>query len=101
MITKVIMPKLGMVMKEGLVVCWHAEEGDHVEAGKLLLEIESDKVTTEIEAPASGVLAKIIVKGDEIVPCGTIVGIITGAEDEEIPGLDAIVAESRAVVMLG
>ena len=99
MITKVIMPKLGMVMKEGLVVLWHVEEGDHVEAGKLLLEIESDKVTTEIEASASGVLAKIIVRGDEIVPCGTVVGIITDVEDEEIPGLDAIVAESRAVVM--
>ncbi len=47
MITKVIMPKLGMVMKEGLVVLWHAQEGDWISAGKLLLEIESDKV----EAP--------------------------------------------------
>jgi pyruvate dehydrogenase E2 component (dihydrolipoamide acetyltransferase) len=98
-ITKVIMPKLGMVMKEGLVVLWHAEEGAHVEAGKLLLEIESDKVTTEIEAPASGILRRIIVRGDEIVPCGTVVGIITDVEDEAIPALDAIVAESRAVVM--
>jgi pyruvate dehydrogenase E2 component (dihydrolipoamide acetyltransferase) len=93
------MPKLGMVMKEGLVVLWHVEEGDQIEAGSLLLEIESDKVTTEIEAPASGVVRKIIVMGDEIVPCGTVVGIITDTEDEEIPGLDTIVAESRAVVM--
>jgi pyruvate dehydrogenase E2 component (dihydrolipoamide acetyltransferase) len=93
------MPKLGMVMKEGLVVLWHVEEGDQIEAGKLLLEIESDKVTTEIEAPASGVVRKIIVREEEIVPCGTVVGIITDAEDEEIPGLDAIVAESRAVVL--
>ena len=99
MITKVIMPKLGMVMKEGLVVLWHVEEGDQIEAGKLLLEIESDKVTTEIEAPASGVVRKIIVRADEIVPCGTVVGIITDTEDEEIPGLDAIVAESRSVAM--
>jgi len=98
-VTKVIMPKLGMVMKEGLVVRWHVEEGEQVETGKLLLEIESDKVTTEIEAPASGVVRKIIVMGEEIVPCGTVVGIITDTGDEEIPGLDAIVAESRAVVM--
>jgi pyruvate dehydrogenase E2 component (dihydrolipoamide acetyltransferase) len=98
-ITKVIMPKLGMVMKEGLVVHWHVEEGDPIEAGKLLLEIESDKVTTEIEAPASGVVRKIIVVGEEIVPCGTVVGIIADSADEEIPGVDAIVAESRAVVM--
>jgi pyruvate dehydrogenase E2 component (dihydrolipoamide acetyltransferase) len=93
------MPKLGMVMKEGLVVLWHAEEGDWTSAGKLLLEIESDKVTTEIEAPASGIVRKIIVRGDEIVPCGTVVGIITDTEDEEIPGLEAIVAESRSVAM--
>ena len=66
------MPKLGLVMKEGLVVLWHAQEGDRTFAGKLLLEIESDKVTTEIEAPASGVLRKIIVGADEIVPCGTV-----------------------------
>jgi pyruvate dehydrogenase E2 component (dihydrolipoamide acetyltransferase) len=98
-ITKVLMPKLGMVMKEGLVVLWHVAEGDRIEAGKLLLEIESDKVTTEIEAPATGVVRKIIVNGDEIVPCGTVVGIITDDEAEEIPGLDAIVAESRAVAM--
>lgn len=99
MVTKVIMPKLGMVMKEGLVVLWHAEEGDRIEAGKLLLEIESDKVTTEIEAPASGIVRKIIVRADEIVPCGTVVGIIADTEDEEIPGLDGLVAESRSVAM--
>jgi pyruvate dehydrogenase E2 component (dihydrolipoamide acetyltransferase) len=93
------MPKLGMVMKEGLVVLWHVEEGDWISAGELLLEIESDKVTTEIEAPASGIVRKIIARGDEIVPCGTVVGIITDTEDEEIPGLDAIVAESRSVAM--
>jgi len=98
-ITKIIMPKLGMVMKEGLVVGWHVEEGEPIQKGKLLLEIESDKVTTEIEATASGVLRKIIVVGEEIVPCGTVVGIIADHETEEIPELDAIVAESRAVVM--
>jgi pyruvate dehydrogenase E2 component (dihydrolipoamide acetyltransferase) len=98
-ITKVMMPKLGMVMKEGLVVCWHVVESERVEAGKLLLEIESDKVTTEIDAPVSGVVRKIIVLGEEIVPCGTVVGIIADTEDEEIADLDAMVVESRAVVM--
>jgi len=98
-ITKVIMPKLGMVMKEGLVVGWHVEEGEQIEAGKLLLEIESDKVTTEIQAPAPGVLRKIIVVEEEIVPCGTVVGIIADTEAEELSDLDAIVAESRSVVL--
>jgi pyruvate dehydrogenase E2 component (dihydrolipoamide acetyltransferase) len=98
-ITKVIMPKLGMVMKEGLVVCWHAVEGDHVEVDALLLEIESDKVTTEIGAPASGVLRKIVVREEEIVPCGTVVGIIAATAEEEIPGLEGIVSDARAVVL--
>jgi len=98
-ITKIIMPKLGMVMKDGLVVGWHVGEDEQIQKGQLLLEIESDKVTTEIEASTSGVLRKIIVLGEEIVPCGTVVGIIADTETEEIPELDAIVAESRAVVM--
>jgi pyruvate dehydrogenase E2 component (dihydrolipoamide acetyltransferase) len=98
-ITKILMPKLGMVMKEGLVVLWHVEEGDRVEAGGALLEIESDKVTTQIDAPASGVVRRIIVTSEEIVPCGTVVGLITDTADEEIPGLDGIVAGSRAAVM--
>jgi len=98
-ITKVLMPKLGMVMKEGLVVCWHVREGERVHAGKPLLEIESDKVTTAIEAAASGVVRKIIVAEEEIVPCGTVIGIIADDAQEEIPGLEAIVAESRAVAM--
>ncbi len=93
------MPKLGLVMREGLLVRWHREEGDRVEAGKLLLEIESDKVTTEIEAPASGVLRKVVVTAEEIVPCGTVVGIISDSADEEIPELEAIVAGARAVAV--
>ena len=92
MARKIVMPKLGLVMKEGLVVLWHMEEGEEIEEGEVLLEIESDKVTTEIESPASGVVRKIIVQEEEIVPCGTTVAIIADA-DEEIPDLDQIIAE--------
>jgi pyruvate dehydrogenase E2 component (dihydrolipoamide acetyltransferase) len=98
MATKVVMPKLGLVMKEGMVVLWHKEEGEEVEKGEELLEIESDKVTTLIEAPASGVVRKIIVQEEEIVPCGTPIAILA-EENEEIPDLDEIVAKTRAVVM--
>jgi len=98
-IHKVIMPKLGMVMREGLVLLWYVEEDQEIEAGKLLLDIESDKVTTEIEAPAAGVLRKIVVKEDEIVPCGTVIGIISERADEAIPGLEVLVTESRAAVL--
>ncbi len=98
MATKVVMPKLGLVMKEGLVVLWHMEEGEDVEEGDVLLEIESDKVTTEVEASASGIVRKIIVQEEEIVPCGTTIALIAD-EDEDIPDLDEIVVASRALVM--
>jgi pyruvate dehydrogenase E2 component (dihydrolipoamide acetyltransferase) len=92
------MPKLGLVMREGLVVLWHKEEGEHVEKGEDLLEIESDKVTTLVESPASGVVRKIIAVEGEVIPCGKAVAVIAEA-DEEIPGLDAIVADTRAVAI--
>ncbi|UCD59327.1 MAG: 2-oxo acid dehydrogenase subunit E2 [Candidatus Hydrogenedentota bacterium] len=95
---KVVMPKLGLVMKEGLVVLWHKDEGERVEEGEDLLEIESDKVTTLIESPASGIVRKIIAVEGEVIPCGKTIAIIAEA-GEEIPDLDEIVAETRAVAL--
>jgi len=98
MATKVVMPKLGLTMQVGLVVLWHVEEGEEIEKGEVLLEIESDKVTTEVEAPASGVVLKIIAEEDEVIPIGVTVAII-GEPDEEISDLDEIIAATRAVAM--
>jgi len=98
MAAKVVMPKLGLTMRVGLVLLWHVEEGESVEKGEELLEIESDKVTTIVESPASGVVRKIIAEEDEVIPCGVPIAIIAEA-DEEIPDLDAIIAETRAVAL--
>ncbi len=98
MATKVVMPKLGLVMREGLVVLWHKDEGERVEKGEDLLEIESDKVTTLIESPASGVVRKIIAVEGEVIPCGKTIAVIAEPA-EEIPNLDEIIAETRAVAM--
>src|ERR1035437_10628596 len=57
--TDVIMPALGMAQETGKVVRWHKAEGDAVAMGDPLLEIETDKVTVDIEAPADGTLAGI------------------------------------------
>ncbi len=54
MAENVIMPKLGMTMKQGKVTKWHYKEGDRVEAGDVIAEIETDKINYEIEAPISG-----------------------------------------------
>jgi pyruvate dehydrogenase E2 component (dihydrolipoamide acetyltransferase) len=84
MATEILLPKLGLTMTEGTVVAWRKEEGDTVEKGEVLLEIETDKLTNDVEAPASGVLLKIVVGESETVPVSSVVGYI-GEPGEEVP----------------
>ena len=58
MAKEVFMPKFGMDMQEGTIIRWLANVGDRVRQGAILLEIETDKVSMEIEAPASGILLR-------------------------------------------
>lgn len=82
--TKILMPKLGMSMTEGRVVAWLTGEGDRVDKGTTILQIESDKIEYEVEAPASGVLARIYEHpSEEMVPVGQLLGVIL-AEGEEL-----------------
>jgi pyruvate dehydrogenase E2 component (dihydrolipoamide acetyltransferase) len=62
MVTKVVMPKLSLTMKEGTVGKWYKKEGETVEKGEPIVEIISEKVTYDLEAPSSGILGKILVK---------------------------------------
>lgn len=64
------MPKLGMTMTEGTVLQWLYQEGDFVEKGEPLLEVMTDKVNIEVEAPYSGQLAKILAHDGETLPVG-------------------------------
>jgi len=66
--TKVVMPKPGWITEKGTVLTWFKKEGDRVEKGQPLFEIETEKVTTEVEAPASGILRKILVPEGTVVP---------------------------------
>ena len=77
------MPKLGMTMKTGKLSKWYKVEGDRVEAGEDLYEVETEKITNKIEAPATGVLFQIVIREGQVVPVGTIVGVI--AEPGEVP----------------
>ncbi|WP_272701208.1 dihydrolipoamide acetyltransferase family protein [Desulfovibrio sp. Fe33] len=76
MAQNVIMPKWGLTMKEGKVVRWLKGEGDSVEAGEPLFEVETDKITNSVESPAGGVLAKIIVPEGDVAPVQAVLGII-------------------------
>ena len=81
---EVIMPKLGMTMEEGTIVRWLKAEGDEVEKGDVLFEVQTDKVVMEVESPASGTLARILVREDETVPIAYVVAYI-GSPGEEVP----------------
>ncbi len=65
------MPKLGMDMEEGTIVKWLKAEGDKVEKGEPIAEIETDKSTVEVESPASGTVLKLLIAEGDEVPCGT------------------------------
>lgn len=82
----IVMPKLGLTMKEGTIVKWNKNEGDQVNAGEVLLEVASDKLTNEVEAPETGIVRKILAKEDETVPCLKPIAIIAG-KDEDISSI--------------
>jgi pyruvate/2-oxoglutarate dehydrogenase complex dihydrolipoamide acyltransferase (E2) component len=82
--TKVIMPKLGESIVEGTVTGWLKQEGDEIAEYDSLLDVETDKVTTEVPSPASGTLLKILVPEGETVAVDTILAWI-GEPGEDIP----------------
>ncbi len=92
----VIMPQLGETVGEGLISGWHKKAGDAVEKGDILLDVETDKVATEIEAPASGILASIDVPEGETVDVGTVLAVIT-VEGEVVVEKSPAAAEAAAV----
>jgi len=86
MATKVIMPKLGQTMEEGTIVEWLKKEGDVVNRGDVIFQVESDKAVLEVESKDKGVLRKILVDKGVKVPILTPVAII-GEPDEDISAL--------------
>ncbi|GAP12084.1 pyruvate/2-oxoglutarate dehydrogenase complex, dihydrolipoamide acyltransferase (E2) component [Bellilinea caldifistulae] len=84
MATKVIMPQLGESVVEGTVTRWLKQEGEMVEEFESLLEVNTDKVDSEIPSPAAGTLLKIVVPEGETVKAGTVIAWI-GEPGESIP----------------
>src|SRR5829696_2587191 len=96
MSVSVTMPRLGESVTEGTVTRWLKKEGEKVEADEPLLEVSTDKVDTEIPAPASGVLSSIRVGEDETVEVGVELAVIDeggsasgSAQAEEAPAAAA------------
>ena len=80
-----VMPKLGDTMEEGKILRWLKQEGDTVQRGDALAEIETEKVNIEAEAFASGILRKILVGAEQTVPVGAPIALI-GEANEPLPG---------------
>ncbi|NGP87834.1 pyruvate dehydrogenase complex dihydrolipoamide acetyltransferase [Fodinibius halophilus] len=86
MAIKVEMPKLSDTMEEGVIAKWNVEEGDDVESGDIIAEVETDKATMEVEVFDAGTILKILADEGDAVPLGNIMAII-GEEDEDISDL--------------
>src|SRR2546423_4718997 len=74
---QITLPAMGESVTEGTILEWLKKVGDEVEADEGIVEVSTDKVDTEVPAPASGVLSKIMVEPDETVPVGTVLGEIS------------------------
>src|SRR5512147_3021739 len=89
------MPKLGFDMAEGTLVRWVKNEGENVNKGDVLAEIETDKATVEVESSASGVVRKLLVEEGSVVPVGNPIAVV-GSADEKIEEAPTKVVEPKA-----
>lgn len=82
----VLMPKLGLTMTEGTLSAWKRKEGEAVNEGEPLFDVETDKLTNTIDAPTDGILRRILIPEGETVECLTPLAVIA-AVDEDISDL--------------
>ena len=83
-VTPVILPKLGLTMDEGRLVAWLKKEGDHVDAGEALFEVETDKATMEVESPVAGYVRRLLAAGGDDIPVTAIIALISTTADEPV-----------------
>ena len=101
MATDVIMPALGVAQEKGTLINWLKAEGQTVTKGEPLMEVETDKATVEIEAPASGILASVTAAPGDEVPVGNKIALILApgekAEGTSAPRPTAVPTRAEAV----
>jgi len=87
------MPQLGETVAEGTIAVWHKKAGDSVKANEILIDVETDKVATEIPAPVDGVLTEILVKEGETVAVGTVLAVVQTEAEEPV---DSVIQPGQA-----
>jgi pyruvate dehydrogenase E2 component (dihydrolipoamide acetyltransferase) len=95
MATAIIMPKAGVAMEEGTIIQWLKKPGEPVEAGEIILEIETDKVSMEVEAEVGGFFLGSLAEPGEVVPVTVPIGYI-GKKGEAMPAETSHGAEAEA-----
>src|SRR5262245_12560551 len=89
------MPKLGFDMAEGTLVRRVKKQGENVNKGAVLAEIETDKATVEVESPASGIVKGWVVDEGQAVPVGALMVVIGGADEAvDMSAVKATAAET-------
>src|SRR5690348_1093549 len=96
MATEVVLPKLGLTQDEGTIVRWLKAEGSPVTKGEPLFEVLTDKATVEVEAPASGVLLRILVPEGATAPVATPIAVIGAAGERVAAGTPSSAASPSA-----
>jgi len=83
-VTPVILPKLGLTMDVGRLIGWLKKEGDRIEAGEILFEVETDKSTMEVESPVSGYVRRLLAAPGDLVPVAQVIALIATTADEPV-----------------
>ena len=83
-VTKVVMPKLSEAMETGKIIKWVKQEGDRIQGGDILAEVETDKADVEMEAFGAGVLRKILVPAGSQVPVGSLIAVVAEPGDDVV-----------------
>lgn len=96
MAVSVVMPALEMTQESGRLVAWLKRNGESVNKGEPIMEVETDKATVEIEAPASGILGGVLIKENDVVPVGQTIAWIL-SPGEKVPAVSLLDSHSGRV----